>query len=291
MLEDKRTLPPPWIAYPEIERYSIGWRMGYGESYIDRWGAWLYNLAENEREKYQELFPEPVTWKGYWDEEYEEDCYQRNEFFIELWREKGTPKYSIGQIREAYARGEKKDYIFFWKPQLSPDGSIAKSCLSQWWMADFLSEADTYCCMEQFMMAKKAELFGDEEIHRQILQCKNPKEIKALGRKVKNFDEKVWEEAKYPIVLNGNYFKFTQNPGLKDFLLSTGESVIVEASPFDAVWGVKMGQKDDNILNPMKWRGKNLLGFALMEVRDEIRRVWKNADMCKSVKEILSKDK
>lgn len=139
------------------------------------------------------------------------------------------------------------------------------------------------------MMAKKAQLFGDEEIRRQILQCGNPRQIKALGRKVKNFDEKVWEEAKYPIVLNGNYFKFTQNPGLRDFLLSTGESVIVEASPFDAVWGVKMGQEDDNILNPMEWKGENLLGFALMEVRDEIRRVWKNADLCKSVKEILSK--
>lgn len=286
MLEDRQLLPPPWIAYPEIERYSIGWRMGYGESYIDRWGVWFDNLTQDERNVYQELFPEPVTWKGYWNEEYEEDCYQRNEFVIELWRENGMPKYSIEQIREAYVRGERPEYIFFWKAKPSPDESVTKSCLSQWWKSDFWAVADTYCCMEQFMMANKAELFEDTEIRRQILQCRDPKRMKALGRKVKNFEEAVWDEAKYPIVLNGNYLKFTQNPGLRKFLISTGESVIVEASPFDAVWGIHMGQEEEDILNPLKWRGENLLGFALMEVRDEIRRVWKNADMCVNVSDV-----
>lgn len=286
MLEDRQLLPPPWIAYPEIERYSIGWRMGYGESYIDRWGVWFDNLTQDERNAYQELFPEPVTWKGYWNEEYEEDCYQRNEFVMELWRENGMPKYSIEQIREAYVRGERPEYIFFWKAKPSPDGSVTKSCLSQWWKSDFLAAADTYCCMEQFMMTNKAELFEDTEIRRQILQCKNPREMKALGRKVKNFEEVVWDEAKYPIVLNGNYMKFTQNPGLRKFLISTGESVIVEASPFDAVWGIHMGQEEEDILNPLKWRGENLLGFALMEVRDEIRRVWNNVDMCVNVSDV-----
>lgn len=286
MLEDRQLLLPPWIAYPEIERYSIGWRMGYGESYIDRWGVWFDNLTQDERNVYQELFPEPVTWKGYWNEEYEENCYQRNEFVIELWRENGMPKYSIEQIREAYVRGERLEYIFFWKAKPSPDESVTKSCLSQWWKSDFWAVADTYCCMEQFMMANKAELFEDTEIRRQILQCRDPKRMKALGRKVKNFEEAVWDEAKYPIVLNGNYLKFTQNPGLRKFLISTGESVIVEASPFDAVWGIHMGQEEEDILNPLKWRGENLLGFALMEVRDEIRRVWNNADMCVNVSDV-----
>ncbi len=76
MKEKKTMLPPPWIAYPEIERYSIGWRMGYGEEYICRWGGWWETLTEKEQNTYQELFPEPVTWKGYWqevDEEGEED--------------------------------------------------------------------------------------------------------------------------------------------------------------------------------------------------------------------------
>lgn len=285
MLEDKRIMPPPWIAFPEIERYSIGWRMGYGEGYICEWGAWFSSLTEEDVKAYQELFPEPVTWRGYWNQEHEGQCYQRNEFVIELWREKGTPKYAIEQIRNAFSKGERLKYTFFWKPQPSSDGSIMESCLSQWWKADFWSVAHTYCCMEQFMMASKAELFDDEEIRKEILQCSDPKQIMALGRKVRNFDEKVWNEVKYSIVLNGNYLKFTQNPELRDFLLSTGDKVLVEASPYDGIWGIKMGQTDENVLNPLKWRGENLLGFALMEVRDEIRRVWKNADICVAVED------
>lgn len=278
MLENKQLMPPPWIAYPEIERYSIGWRMGYGEDYICKWSAWMKSLTEDERKAYQELFPEPVTWKGYWNKEHKGSCYQRNEFAIELWQENGTPKYSIEQIRKTYLKGKKLKYIFFWGHHPSSDTGATKSCLSQWWKSNFWSVANEYCCMEQFMMASKAKLFGDEEIREQILKCRDPKQIKALGRKVRNFDEAVWNEAKYLIVLNGNYLKFTQNPKLRNFLLSTGDKILVEASPYDGIWGIQMGQEDENILNPLKWRGENLLGFALMEVRDEIRRVWKNAN-------------
>lgn len=133
------------------------------------------------------------------------------------------------------------------------------------------------------MMAQKAELFGDEEIHKEIMQSSDPKQIKALGRKVRNFDETVWNKVKYSIVLNGNFMKFTQNAELREFLLSTGDDILVEASPYDAIWGIRMSANDENAENPMKWRGQNLLGFALMEVRDEIRRVWANAGLCEKV--------
>lgn len=285
MLKDKRIMMPLWIAYPEIDRYSIGWRMGYGEDYVYQWGTWFDSLTEEDAKAYQKLFPEPVTWKGYWKDEHEDNYYQKNEYVIELWRKNGTPRYSIEQIRKAFSKGEKLNYILFWKPQPSSDGSITKSCFSQWWKSDFLSIVDTYCCMEQFMMANKAELFGDNEIREQILQCSDPKQIMALGRKVRNFDETVWNEVKYSIILNGNYLKFTQNPELREFLLSTGDSVLVEASPYDGIWGIKMSQTDENVLNPCRWRGENLLGFALMEVRDEIRRVWKNAQICGAVED------
>lgn len=283
MLKDKNIMPPLWIAYPEFERHSIGWRMGYGESYLYEWQSWLETLTEEEVKTYQELFPAPVTWNGYWEEKQEYNCYTKNEFFIQFWRENGAPKYSIEQIRKAHLKGKKLKYKFFWGHQSSSDENISECCFSQWWNADFWSVSKTYCCMEQFMMANKAELFEDEEMREQILQSSNPKHIKALGRKVKNFDEAVWNKTKYSIVLNGNYLKFTQNPELKDFLLSTGDSIIAEASPYDSIWGIKMKQTDENILNPVKWRGKNLLGFALMEVRDEIRRVWLNADKCQAI--------
>ena len=284
MLTDKKIMPPPWIAFPEIERYSIGWRMGYGEGYLyDEWGPWYHALSEDDVQAYQELFPEPVTWRGYWNLNDEGSCYRRNEFETELWREKGIPKYSVEQIRKEFSQGTKLKYTMFWKPDPSSDGSLSESVLSQWWKSDFWAVAHTYCCMEQFMMAGKALLFGDKEIREQILQCSDPRQIMTLGRKVRHFDQVVWDEVKYSIVLNGNYHKFSQNPGLRSFLLSTGDSVLVEASPFDGIWGIKMGQADEHVLNPLKWCGENLLGFALMEVRDEIRRVWKNADMCEAV--------
>ena len=107
-----------------------------------------------------------------------------------------------------------------------------------------------------------------------------PKQIKALGRKVRRFDQKVWDKFKYAIVLNGNWCKFSQNRDLREFLLSTGESVLVEASPYDNIWGIRLAANSPEAQDPMKWRGQNLLGFALMEIRDELRRVTQNEMLC-----------
>ena len=134
-LQDKKIMPPPWLAHREIERYSIGWRMGYGEDYIDRFGDWLDTLSSHERTEYRALFPEPITWKGWWDNE------------------------------------------------------------------------DT----------------GEVLVH-------------------------------------------------GDFL--------AEASPYDAIWGIRLAASSPEARDPMKWRGRNLLGFALMEVRDELRRVTQNEMLC-----------
>src|SRR5699024_8535661 len=134
--------------------------------------------------------------------------------------------------------------------------------------------------MEEYMKASRAELVGDGEIREKLLQCSVPKQIKALGRKVRNFDQKVWDRFKYAIVLNGNWCKFSQNRDLREFLLSTGDSVLVEASPYDAIWGIRLAASSPEAQDPMKWRGQNLLGFALMEVRDELRRVTQNEMLC-----------
>lgn len=279
----EKLLPPPWIAYPKIERYSIGWRMGYGESYIDEWDKWYSSLDEKEKKEYQTLFPEPVTWKGYWDKKFDENYYVKDEYILQFWQENGASKYSVDTVREMYSEGKELHYNMFWGHQPSADGRISKSCFSQWWMAEFWAEPDTYCCMEQYMMAQKAEVFGDKEVREKIMKCSNPKEIKALGRKVRNFDETIWNQVKYSIVLNGNFLKFSQNPELREFLLATGDDILVEASPYDAIWGIRMSANNENAENPMKWRGRNLLGFALMEVRDELRRVWANAGRCEEV--------
>ncbi|SHF05931.1 conserved hypothetical protein, ribA/ribD-fused [Chryseobacterium takakiae] len=91
-----------------------------------------------------------------------------------------------------------------------------------------------------------------------------------MGRKVKKFDLDIWNEHKYEIVKKGNFLKFSQNEGFKEFLLSTDNKILVEASPYDTIWGIGMLETDPNTKNPVQWNGENLLGFALMEVRDEL---------------------
>lgn len=284
-LEEREILPPLWLAHPETGRYSPFWKTERGVNCLDAFQYWYTCLSQSEQEEYRRLFPEPVTWKGYWEQKDEARYFQQDGFSVRFWNENGTPRYTLSQVQKERLSGKKKPYFFFWGHKPSRNGDVTKSCLSQWWQSDFQSESGvSYCCMEQYMMAGKAERFGDEEIRRQILACREPRKIKMLGRKIKNFDEEAWNKVKYSIVLNGNYLKFTQSPELKRFLLSTQNAVLVEASPYDAVWGIKLAETDRNIQNPRKWRGANLLGFALMEVRDEIRRTCANETLCSSSK-------
>ena len=278
--KDKKIMPPPWLAYPEIERYSIGWRMGYGEDYIGRFSNWWDSLSKEEQTEYQTLFPEPVTWKGWWEEDDTGEVLSHGDFCIPLWQQSGEPKYTQTQFQQEAANGKQHDLCLFWGHQPSKDGSITKSCFSQWWIEEFWFITHSYCCMEQFMMEQKAKLFGDEEIRQQILESQEPNQIKSLGRKVRCFDQAIWDKAKYSIVLNGNWCKFSQNPDLSHFLLSTGDSVLVEASPYDAIWGIRLSADAPDAQNPLKWRGQNLLGFALMEVRDELRLITQNESLC-----------
>ena len=193
---------------------------------------------------------------------------------------KAPPRPPRQWLQQEFAAGRKRELCLFWGHQPAEDGQLTKSCLSQWWMEDFYTTADSYLCMEQYMMAAKAELFDDKEIRDQILKCSDQKQIKALGRKVRGFEQKVWDKFKCAIVLLGNWHKFSQNRELREFLLSTGDSVLVEASPYDAIWGIRLAASSPEAQDPMKWRGQNLLGFALMEVRDELRRVTQNEMLC-----------
>lgn len=100
-----------------------------------------------------------------------------------------------------------------------------------------------------------------------MLASNDPKEIKALGRQVKNFDAETWNRVAPDIVVKGNLHKFRQNPELCQFLLDTGEKILVEASPYDTIWGIGMQESESGVDNPENWKGTNFLGFALMEVR------------------------
>ncbi|MCC4213719.1 NADAR family protein [Leeuwenhoekiella parthenopeia] len=173
------------------------------------------------------------------------------------------------QLIKLFDSGENLKFLFFWGHQKSD--SVTKSCFSQWYEISFEIEGVTYHNAEQFMMAQKALLFKDHDIYNQIISSTKPGKVKELGRQVRNFDQQVWEDRRYDIVVRGNYHKFSQNKELSTFLINTNDRILIEASPVDTIWGIGLAQDDERVLNPNLWKGQNLLGYALMEVRDQLK--------------------
>lgn len=143
---------------------------------------------------------------------------------------------------------------------------------SQWAKSEFTIDDVTYNCCEQYMMAEKARVFGDHVVESNILASKNPSTQKALGRKVSGFDKDVWNSVCRGIVYEGNLARFSQNAELGRTLLDTGRRTLVEASPRDRIWGIGLGKNNPDAQVPSKWRGRNWLGIALMQVREQLKR-------------------
>lgn len=168
--------------------------------------------------------------------------------------------------------GNQVKYLYFWGHQQNKDGSVGKSCLSQWYDAEFEMDRIEYPTAEHYMMAEKARLFDDSETLAKILAASHPGEAKKLGRLVKNFDLETWLQHRKEIVVRGNIGKFGQNELLGSFLFGTGDRILVEASPRDKIWGIGLEQNHPDAADPYKWQGSNLLGFALMEVRNRLQK-------------------
>lgn len=160
---------------------------------------------------------------------------------------------------------ETNTHVFFWK---------SDSPFSHWYrkpgVIQFIHQGINFECAEQAMMYKKAELMQDLKSMELILKTPDPEIVKGLGRGVKNFDQERWDENKEDIVFNINISKFSQNKDLLDILATTEGKILVEASPYDKIWGAGLAIGDKNILFPARWRGQNLLGYILTDVRREL---------------------
>jgi ribA/ribD-fused uncharacterized protein len=142
---------------------------------------------------------------------------------------------------------------------------------SQWYQSTFEVDGVKYNCAEQYMMAQKALLFGDDEAHRKIMKSHSPSDQKATGRKVKNFNADKWNLVAKAVTYRANLAKFS-TPYLAKYLLETGDREIVEASPTDCIWGIGLSETNPDRLDKTKWRGTNWLGEIIMQVRDTLRR-------------------
>ena len=138
------------------------------------------------------------------------------------------------------------------------------SCLITW-------NENIYKSSEQLYMARKALYFDDYDSFNKILETTNPLKAKKLGRKVKNFSQESWDKVKLEVMTEVCFEKFYQNPELKKELCSNNK-ILVEASPYDAIWGIKLAECDDRVLDESKWQGQNLLGIALMNVRNKLNK-------------------
>jgi ribA/ribD-fused uncharacterized protein len=168
------------------------------------------------------------------------------------------------------ASGASPKYLLFWGHTPKDPRAVDASCLSQWFPRAFAIDGVPYATAEHYMMAEKARLFGDGEAVSAVLASKTPAEAKAVGRQVRGYDDAAWESARLAAVVRGNVAKFGQHDDIGAFLRSTGDCVLVEASPRDRIWGIGLGASNPDARNPARWRGRNLLGFALMAARDEL---------------------
>jgi ribA/ribD-fused uncharacterized protein len=175
---------------------------------------------------------------------------------------------NLQQLRAREAAGEALRFVHFWGHTPARDDVVDKACLSQWYPAPFVDDDGVrYATAEHFMMVGKARVCGDAASEAAILKDDRPAVAKELGRRITPFDHARWAAARFDVVVRGNLLKFSQHPDLLAFLRHTGDRVLVEASPSDRVWGIGLAATDADADRPSRWRGENLLGFALMEVR------------------------
>jgi len=160
-----------------------------------------------------------------------------------------------------FTKGVSETFVFFCKL------SEPNRWFSNWYPSNFLADGKLFSSVEQYMMWSKACLMGDHEIARMVMEAEAPAAIKALGRKVKNYDEGLWGRERRRVVYEGCLAKFQQDGVLRQKLLATGKAALVEAASYDKIWGVGLGKQDARILDRKTWLGENLLGEVLMDVR------------------------
>lgn len=179
-------------------------------------------------------------------------------------------QHYLTELQQLYNRGGKAHFLFFWGHTPRQHNAIDKSSLSNWFPARFEADQRIYATSEHYLMAHKAWLFGDSDTAETICSAQSSIQAKQSGRQVKGFDEGIWLRHRWRINLEANWLKFSQNPELAAFLIGTGTQILVEASPEDRSWGIGLSAQDPRAQDPRSWLGSNLLGFALMEIRQRL---------------------
>lgn len=178
----------------------------------------------------------------------------------------------IEDLRARIRSGWEPQYVLFLEPDPASPGVLGAECLCQWYPSPMTIDGESFPTAEHYMMWYKARLFGDVESARKIMADGSPAVAKALGRQVRHFNTVVWLAHRFELVVRASLAKFRQNPHLGSFLLGTRDHVLAEASPHDLIWGTGFAADHPDAHDPLAWKGINLLGFALMEAREQLSR-------------------
>lgn len=174
----------------------------------------------------------------------------------------------IQRLDEYYVRIKDQidqEFVCFHKPEEK------NGYLSNWYQSRFSFRGMSFTSVEQYMMYRKAIMFGDDTVRNRILSTNDVAEIKQLGRSVRNYNDKLWGGQRQIIVYQGLLAKFAQNDDLRIRLLNTGAAILAECAVTDKVWGIGLSMDDDRRFLIDQWQGRNMLGFSLMQVRNMLQ--------------------
>jgi ribA/ribD-fused uncharacterized protein len=271
-------LPEPIKTWDEIEGNS-GWLIIHSLGYDDNKIPCIYFSANhrltnpshfliNENGEYKSLdfYQERVAYnpaiEG--DEEVKrQEYYKHNRRVGAIHRLNGVDSnFEYNSLSKSEYFKNYKEFHFFWE---------SNSPFSQWHECSFIAFGLTFNTAEQYMMYEKALLFEDYNTASKLLTTTNPRQQKELGRQVINFDDIIWKENCRRIVYEANKLKFLQNENLLVELMNTDDKLLVEASPYDTIWGIGLKADDERAQNLQTWQGTNWLGFILTSLRNDIK--------------------
>ncbi|MBQ7325032.1 MAG: DUF1768 domain-containing protein [Clostridia bacterium] len=283
MMEEKTLMLPLWLAFPGECQYSMCWRMGAGEDYAYKFHIWFNQFSPEDKAVYRSLFPTPIGWYGWWNEipenldEFEEDptFYSKGDLFTGYWEPTGSIRYNMQWLREQLQANPDMELTF------PAAGKASRTLASGWAFVPFNAPAenvdDRFETVFDYVLSCKALFFDEEELNRLInVVYYEPERWDEQKEKIRLYTDDEWQRILPGLLSLGFYYQISQNKQLLKAALESEDDVIIVGNIQDHLLGCNISDDRKTI------EGENLLGFALMNARTEIRKIFQNAYLCEN---------
>ena len=284
LIKERRLMPPLWMAYPNVCQYSMNWRMGSGEGYADRFREWLHSFSEEDRAVLRKMFPTPVGWCGWWlpVEEFVDDptFYEKGKLFTGYWEPTGQNKYCADWLNQRLREGEALNTVSY--PSDAASGVLATGWLRKRFDAPAGDPEMSFYSVMGYVLRCQSLYFDDStpsDVYFDVTD--KPERWRSLMPRVESITDAEWERILPGLLSLGFYYQITQNKELLDVALSSRDtSVYIVDDPDDRIF---CGRRSED---GYRLAGQNRLGFALMNAREEVYKIYKNAWACEKFEDI-----